>query len=91
MSSQRKGIQRCSTPGSPKCPRPSLLRRLTAPSSISEGRISLAASLGQGSFSSSFTASADGGGKALENRWWTLSRYSMTSYLLVSVQAWDLT
>lgn len=83
MSSQRKGTQSY-TPGSPKWPRPSLLRRLTAPSSITEGRISLATFMGQGSYSSSLTASADGGGKALENLWLSLSRYSMTSYLLVS-------
>ena len=84
MSSQRKGTQRCYTLGSPKWPRPSLLRRLTAPSSITEGKISLATFLGQGSYSSSLTASADGGGKALENLLLSLSRYSVTSYLLVS-------
>ena len=89
MSSQRKGTERCYTPGSPKWPRPSLLRRLTTPSSITEVRISLAASLGQGSSSSFLTASADGAGKAMHNPWLILSGYSMTSYLLVSVQAWS--
>ena len=39
---------------------------------------------GSGLLFSSLTAFADGGGMALENLWLTLSRYSVTSYLLVS-------
>ena len=52
--------------GSPNWPGPSLLRRLTTPSSITEGMITLAAALAQAPSSFSFAASADRGGKALK-------------------------
>ena len=52
--------------GSPNWPGPSLLRRLTTPSSITEGRITLAAALAQAPSSFSFAASADRGGKTLK-------------------------
>ena len=52
--------------GSPNWPGPSLLRRLTASSSITDGRITLAAALAQAPSSFSFPASADRGGKTLK-------------------------
>ena len=70
--------------GSPNWPRASLLRRLTASSSITEGRISLAAALAQAPSSSSPSASADSGGKALRALCLTLSRNALNCHLLVS-------
>ena len=52
--------------GSPSWPGPSLLRRMTTPSSVTEGRITLAAALAQAPSSSSLAASADRSGKALK-------------------------
>ena len=51
---------------SPNFPRPSLLRRLTTPSSMTEAKITLAAALAQAPSSSSLAASADRGEKALK-------------------------
>ena len=59
--------------GFPKWPRPSLLRRLNAPSSITKGRITLAAALAQASLSFSFIASVDWSGKDLKALRLTLS------------------
>ena len=69
---------------SPNRPRPSLLRRMTTPSSVTEGRITLAAALAQAPSSSSLAASADRGGKALKALFLTLSTNAMTCHLLVS-------
>ena len=63
---------------------PSLLRRLTTPSSITEGRISLAAALAQASSASSLEASVDCSGKAFKALHLNLSRNTMTCHLLVS-------
>ena len=63
---------------------PSLLRRLTAPSSITEGRISLAAALAQASSASSLEASVDCSGKAFKALHLNLSRNAMACHLLVS-------
>ena len=70
--------------GFPNWPRPSVLRRLTTPSSITEGKISLAAALAQASLSSSLSASADRSGKVLQVLCLTLSTNAMTCSLLVS-------
>ena len=70
--------------GSPNWPKPSVLRRLNAPSSIAKGRITLAAALAQASLSFSFTASVDWSGKALQALCLTLSTNAMTCCLLVS-------
>ena len=70
--------------GSPNWPGPSLLRRLTTPSSLTEGMITLAAALTQASSSSSLAASADRSGKALKALCLTLSTHTMTCHLLVS-------
>ena len=68
----------------PNWPGPARLRRLTSPSSITEGRINLAAALTQAPYSSSLAASADRSGKALKALCLTLSRNAMISHLLVS-------
>ena len=60
--------------GFPNWPGSSLLRRLTAPSSITEEKIRLAPALVQAAKSSSLTASTDNGGKALKTLCLTLSR-----------------
>ena len=63
---------------------PSFLRRLTAPSSITEGRISLAGALAQAASYSSLAASTDCIGKALKALHLNLSRNAMTCHLLFS-------
>ena len=68
-------------------PGPSLLRRLTAPSLITEGRISLAAALVQATSSSSLAASADCNEKDLKLLRLTVSRNAETCHLLVSAEA----
>ena len=74
--------------GSPNWPRPSLLRWLTIPCSVTEGRTSLAVAMAQAASSSSLAASADRGGKAFKALCFTLSRNAMNGHLLVSAYAW---
>ena len=58
-------------------PGPSLLRRLTSPSSMTDGRITLAAALTEASSSSSLAAYADRSGKSLKALCLTLSTHTM--------------
>ena len=69
---------------SPNIPRPSLLRRLTTLSSMTEGRITLAAALAQAPTSSSLAAFTDRSAKAIKALCLILSTNAMTCHLLVS-------